>query len=180
MAARFGTIGHSNRGISTFVEMLQAFGASLVADVRSFPRSRANAQYNIETLPERLAEHEIGYRHFPDLGGRRGNQDDVPFAANAWWRNRSFHNYADYAVSETFEAALAELEALGASQTVAIMCAEAVWWRCHRRIIADHLLTRGHRVVHLMAPARWESAALSGGAERREDGKLVYPATPAG
>lgn len=180
MPGRFGTIGHSNRGVATFVEMLEAFGASLVADVRSFPRSRSNPEYNIEALPARLAEFGIEYRHLPQLGGRRGNRKEVPAALNGWWRNRSFHNYADHALGEDFDEALAELGALGASRTVAIMCAEAVWWRCHRRIVADYLLARGHRVFHLMGGARWERAELSGGAVLREDGKLVYPAAEPG
>lgn len=156
------------------MDTLRATEVGLVVDVRSFPRSRSNPDYNIETLPGRLAEYQIGYRHMPALGGRRKLQPKVPDELNAQWRNRSFHNYADYALSPEFGAALEELVELARSRRLAIMCSEAVWWRCHRRIIADYLLLEGHAVVHLMGNGREEPAGVTRGAERKPDGKVVY------
>ena len=155
--------------------MLRGARVNFVADVRSFPRSRSNPAYNIDTLPNRLAERQIGYRHIPALGGRRGPQPGVGDAINAGWRNRSFHNYADYALSDEFAGALHELVDLGRTRHLAIMCAEAVWWRCHRRIIADHLMFAGHQVVHLMEPGQELAARPTPGARRTEEGLVVYP-----
>ncbi|HET7409205.1 MAG TPA: DUF488 domain-containing protein [Paracoccaceae bacterium] len=177
--ARFSTIGHSTRTFETFATILQTAGVEVVADVRSFPRSRSNPTYNIDGLPDLLSERQVGYRHMPALGGRRGRQAGVPAEVNAVWRNDSFHNYADYALSDEFAAALADLVALGCQRHVAIMCAEAVWWRCHRRIIADHLIFAGHEVVHLMEPGREAVARPTPGACRTKDGLVVYPASPA-
>ena len=173
--ARFSTIGHSTRTLETFTAMLRDAGVDVVVDVRSFPRSRSNPAYNIDTLPDRLAERQIGYRHMPTLGGRRGRQPDVPPEINAGWRNSSFHNYADYALSEDFAGALAELVDLGRLRHVAMMCAEAVWWRCHRRIIADHLLFAGHEVRHLMGPGKEAIARPTPGASRTDEGLVLYP-----
>jgi uncharacterized protein (DUF488 family) len=173
--ARFFTIGHSNRTLDTFTAILRDAQVNLVVDVRSFPKSRSNPTYNVDALPERLAERQIGYRHMPALGGRRGRQPEVPDELNAVWRNRSFHNYADYALSEEFALALDELIALGESPRIAMMCAEAVWWRCHRRIIADHLILSGHEVAHLMGEGREELARPTRGARRTSEGQVVYP-----
>jgi uncharacterized protein (DUF488 family) len=175
---RIATVGHSNRSFEAFVGLLRAGGVDFVADVRSFPKSRSNPAYNVDALPGRLAEHGIGYRHIPALGGRRARQPGVPEEVNAGWRNQSFHNYADYALSPAFAGALAELRELGRVREVAIMCAEAVWWRCHRRIIADHLLLRGDEVVHLSEPGRATIARPTPGARRTNDGLVVYPASP--
>lgn len=106
MTPRFCTIGHSNRSLGEFIDILRTAEVGLVVDVRSFPRSRSNADYNTETLPERLGEYQIGYRHIPALGGRRKLQPEVPDELNARWRNRSFHNYADYALSPEFASAV--------------------------------------------------------------------------
>lgn len=149
MAPEFTTVGHSNRPPDVFVDMLREARVDLVADVRTFPRSRCNPGYNIETLPGMLAGFQIGYGHIATLGGRRPRQPEVDEATNAFWRVRSFHNYADYALGPAFTAGLAELVALGRTQRVAVMCSEAVWWRCHRRIITDYLLLHGHLVTHL-------------------------------
>ena len=116
--------------------------ARLVVDVRTVPRSRTNPQYNKETLPETLAQYQIGYEHIAELGGLRGHKREVPAEVNAFWQNASFHNYADYALSESFRQGLAHLREIGHANRCAIMCAEAVWWRCHRRIISDYLLSR--------------------------------------
>lgn len=175
MPGGFRTVGHSNRSLATFVGILGRAGVEVVADVRSFPRSRTNPAFGIDSLPDDLLRHGIGYVHFPDLGGRRGAQRDVPGQLNALWRNPSFHNYADYAQSERFGAAYSELVDLGQSRLVAVMCSEAVWWRCHRRILADYLLMDGFRVIHLMGAGRETPATPTPGAQRRSDGKVIYP-----
>lgn len=175
MAARFCTIGHSTRTLEEFIEILRVARVELVVDVRSFPRSRSNPSYNIDVLPGKLAWFQIGYRHMPPLGGRRKLQPDVPDELNAHWRNRSFHNYADYALSPEFGAALEELVALGRDRRLAMMCSEAVWWRCHRRIITDHLLLNGYEVDHLLGANRIEPATPTPGAELTSDGKVIYP-----
>lgn len=173
------TIGHSNRSAQTVIDMLRDAHVGLLADVRAFPQSRSNPAFNIESFPAELERHEIDYRHFPSLGGRRRREQDVDKEVNAFWRVRSFHNYADYALGDEFRAALRELEQLAQDQRVAVMCSEAVWWRCHRRIIVDYLLAAGHDVVHLMAPGRVQKAEFSEGAQIRADGSVVYPAADA-
>ncbi len=175
MAAQFTTIGHSNRSLEEFLSMLEEAGVALLVDVRAFPRSRSNPLFNIDRLPEDLARRGIGYRHVADLGGRRPKQPGIDDSVNALWRVRSFHNYADYALGSRFAAALAEVIDLGRTQRLALMCSEAVWWRCHRRIIADYLLLSGHEVVHLMAPGHSEAAKPTPGAEPTPEGKVVYP-----
>jgi uncharacterized protein (DUF488 family) len=175
MTVPFLSVGHSSRSLDEFLDMLRSAGVGMVIDVRSFPKSRANPVYNTDRLPDDLAAVQIGYRHLVDLGGRRGRQAGVDPAVNALWRVASFHNYADYALGDAFGSALADLAQEGSDRTVAIMCAEAVWWRCHRRIIADHLLARGLSVAHLMAPDRIEPARLTPGA-RVERGRVTYPA----
>jgi uncharacterized protein (DUF488 family) len=170
------TIGHSTRSIPEFVELLRAGRADLVVDVRTVPKSRRNPQYNEDALPRELAQYQVGYRRIAGLGGLRGKSRDVSPDVNGFWENQSFHNYADYALSDEFTAALGELLDLSSDRRVAIMCAEAVWWRCHRRIIADYLIERGRDVRHLMDHDRVEEARLTPGAEP-EDGKIVYPST---
>ena len=147
----------------------------LVVDVRTVPRSRTNPQYNADVLGTELAPWHVGYRPIAGLGGLRGRARDVPPELNAYWQNQSFHNYADYALSPAFGSALDELIALAADTPTAIMCSEAVWWRCHRRIIADYLLARGIPVLHLMGSNRIDPARITPAAEER-DGHLVYPA----
>jgi uncharacterized protein (DUF488 family) len=146
-----------------------------VVDVRTVPRSRTNPQYNADVLGDELARSSIAYERIAELGGLRGKSKSVPTEVNAFWENQSFHNYADYALSSEFERGLDRLMALASQQRTAIMCAEAVWWRCHRRIIADYLLERGWSVTHLMAEQRTEPARLTSAATPR-DGRLVYPA----
>ena len=156
--------------------MLGAAQIELLVAVRAFPRSRTNPAFNIDSFPSELARSQIGYRHFPELGGRRQRQPAADPKLNALWRVQSFHNYADYALSDTFAGAFADLVLLGHEQRLALMCSEAVWWRCHRRIITDYLLLSGHEVVHLMAPGRTQRATPSPGAQRTRDGKIIYPA----
>jgi uncharacterized protein (DUF488 family) len=178
MSRDYYTIGHSTRPLEEFVNILRQGGADLVVDVRTIPRSRTNPLYNRDALPDNLAPFEIGYEHVAELGGRRSKSADVPDDVNAFWQNRSFHNYADYALSDAFEAGLARLTRLGEARRCAIMCSEAVWWRCHRRIIADYLLHRRESVFHLMGPGHTQPASITPAAVARADGKLVYPPPP--
>jgi uncharacterized protein (DUF488 family) len=143
--------------------------------VRTVPRSRTNPQYNFDVLPGELAPLGIGYERIAELGGLRGRSRTVAPDVNGYWENQSFHNYADYALSNEFERGLEALMSVARERRTAIMCAEAVWWRCHRRIIADYLLLRGRRVIHLMGEGRTEPAKMTPAAEQR-DGHLVYPA----
>jgi len=155
--------------------LLQRAGAGFVVDVRAFPRSRTNPQFNFDVLPASLAEWQIGYQHIPALGGLRDHRKDQEPSPNAYWENLSFRNYADYTATEAFRAGVAELRDLGRIHTCAVMCAEAVWWRCHRRIIADCLIAEGEQVFHIMGPGKIEPAALNPAAVRQRDGTLVYP-----
>ena len=139
------------------------------------PRSRTNPHYNFDVLGDGLQPWQVGYERIAELGGLRG-RSDVPPDVNAFWQNRSFHNYADYALSAAFEGGLDRLMDIAAERRTAIMCAEAVWWRCHRRIIADYLMLRGRDVFHLMGEGRAEPARMTPAATER-DGRLVYPAS---
>src|SRR5581483_9317690 len=147
MAHPFFTIGHSTRSIDDFVELLREAGVQLVVDVRTVPRSRTNPQYNADVLPGTLTAFQIDYVHMAALGGLRGHARDIPPSVNDFWDNQSFHNYADYAMSDAFRAGLAELRERGHAQRCAVMCAESMWWRCHRRIIADYLIAAGETVL---------------------------------
>ncbi|HZZ61777.1 MAG TPA: DUF488 domain-containing protein [Roseiarcus sp.] len=173
----FYTIGHSTRPIETFVELLKMAEVRLVVDVRTVPRSRTNPQYNRDALPPALAPSGIGYRQIPALGGLRGRQRGVSPETNAFWENESFHNYADYALSEAFASGLLELRQLGATTRSAVMCAEALWWRCHRRIIADYLLAAGETVSHILGHAEIEPARMTSAARPGPGETLVYPAS---
>lgn len=175
MSRQFFTIGHSTRSITEFVTLLNPHEINLVVDVRTAPRSRTNPQYNSKELAEVLAEFQIGYQHIPSLGGLRGRTRDFPQEANAFWRNRSFHNYADYATSEEFRSGLRNLRERGHATTCAIMCSEAVWWRCHRRIIADYLIASGEIVFHILGPRAVGRAHLTEGARVGLDGTILYP-----
>jgi uncharacterized protein (DUF488 family) len=175
MPRPFYTIGHSTRTIDEFVDLLRGPDVRLVVDVRTVPRSRTNPQYNRDALPDTLAQFQIGYEHVAALGGLRGHKKDMPPDVNGFWQNASFHNYADYALTDTFREGLAHLREIGHATTCAIMCAEAVWWRCHRRIISDYLLAAGETVFHILGPGHIEPAHMNEGA--RPDGERVtYPA----
>ena len=168
------TIGHSTRTIEAFVQLLRTGGVRRVIDVRSIPRSRTNPQYNLDVLGEVLAAWQIDYSLIPELGGRRGLQKTVAPEVNGFWKNQSFHNYADYAMSGEFHTGLEQLLSSSREVPCAIMCAEAVWWRCHRRIIADYLLNEGRPVLHLMDKDRIDPARLTPAA-RSDHGVLAYP-----
>jgi uncharacterized protein (DUF488 family) len=137
------------------------------------PRSRTNPQFNADTLPGAL--DPISYCHIAALGGLRAHPRNAPPSPNDFWENKSFQNYADYAQTQAFRDGLAQLRDIGRARACAIMCAEAVWWRCHRRIIADYLLAAGETVFHILGPGRIQPAKLTPAARRTADGSLVYP-----
>ena len=139
------------------------------------PRSRTNPQFNGESLPETLAPWRIGYEHIAELGGLRGKVRGMAPSPNAYWRVHGFRNYADYALTTPFAAGLARLRDQGSRRSCAIMCAESVWWRCHRRIVADYLLAGGERVMHIIGSSHVDEASLTPGAVIRDDRTVVYP-----
>jgi uncharacterized protein (DUF488 family) len=175
MTHPFFTIGHSTRPIAAFSDLLGRAGIQLVADVRTVPRSRTNPHYNADVLPDTLSEFGIGYEHIPALGGLRARRPQIPPARNAFWKNQSFHNYADYALSADFHSGLARLRQIGHRKRCAVMCAEAVWWRCHRRVIADYLINEGETVFHILGIDRIEPARMTAAARPAPAGNLVYP-----
>ena len=169
---RIATVGHSTRSLDALVEILRAHGIAMVVDVRTVPRSRRNPQFNRDTVPAGLGEASIAYAHLPALGGLRKPRPD---SINAAWRNPGFRGYADYMQTAEFAAGLDALRALGRARPTAIMCAEAVPWRCHRSLIADALTARGVRVEHLLGGGRVDVHTLTSFA--RVDGPTVtYPA----
>ncbi len=170
------TIGHSTRSADEFVALLQEAGADYVVDVRRFPFSRRYPHFNGEVLATTLAAAGIGYRHEPALGGRRGRRRDSALSPHTLWREEAFANYADYAETQEFRDALGGVLRLARDHRPAVMCAEAVWWRCHRRIIADYLLAAGETVRHIMGPGKIEPARLTEGARPDGHGRITYPA----
>jgi uncharacterized protein (DUF488 family) len=170
------TIGHSTRTIGEFLALLQQAAIDLLIDVRSVPRSRTNPQFNADALPAALAEAGIAYRHLPALGGLRHRAKGAMPSTNTLWRVAAFRNYADYAATDAFRMGLDELRALARDNCCAIMCAEAVWWRCHRRIIADYLLAEGIPVAHIMGVNTIDPAKLMPGVRSLPGRTLVYPA----
>ena len=166
------TIGHSTRPFDEFVAVLRAHAIEAVADVRTVPKSRHNPQFHIDALTRTLPEAGLGYVHLRALGGLRHARPNSP---NAGWRNASFRGYADYMQTPEFAAGLAELLALAAEKRTVIMCAEAVPWRCHRSLVGDALLVRGHEVTDIYdertaKPERLTSFAVVDGLE------VTYPA----
>jgi uncharacterized protein (DUF488 family) len=166
------TIGHSTRSIETFLELLQAHGVKHLVDVRTVPRSRHNPQFNRETLPQSLHGAGIAYTHMESLGGLRHTRRDSP---NAGWRNASFRGFADYMQTPEFESGLDTLIQLAEREQVAVMCAEAVPWRCHRSLIADALTVRGVPVKHIMSPSRAQAHSRTPFA-KTEGTRITYPA----
>lgn len=168
------TVGHSTRPLAEFIGMLRAHGVEFLADIRSIPRSRRNPQFNRDTLPEALQAAGIGYTHVKALGGLRKARAD---SGNTAWRNPSFRGYADYMLTDEFRASLRSLIDLARGRRVAMMCAEAVPWRCHRSLVADALLADGHAVEHILSASRREPHTLTEFAIVR-DGQVTYPAGP--
>ena len=164
------TVGHSTRGGEEFVEILRAHGVEVLVDVRTYPGSRRYPQFNRDSLAESLRETRIEYKHEPRLGGRRKPQPD---SHNSAWRNEQFRGYADHMETEEFKNGVRELLELAAEKRVAIMCAEAVWWRCHRSLISDYLKAEGHEVIHVLDEKKTEEHPFTSAA-RVIDGRLSY------
>jgi uncharacterized protein (DUF488 family) len=176
MSPRILTVGHSTHPIEEFTDLLRDAGVTHLVDVRTLPGSRHNPQFNEENLGPALEAAGIRYRREQRLGGLRKTDHSVDPSVNAFWENRSFHRYADYALSGAFTEGLeALLELAQPPHLPAIMCSEAVWWRCHRRIVADHLLARDVAVAHLMPGGRMTPATLTKGARVHPDGAVTYP-----
>ena len=167
------SIGHSTRTIDELTAILADAGVTRVVDVRAIPRSKRHPQFGNDQLARSLAEAGIDYRHLPALGGRRGARKGIT-SRNTLWRVEAFRNYADYAETPPFASALDELERLARERPTAFICAEAVWWRCHRRLITDYLLVRGWDVVHLLGRGQQQWASLTPGAVVQSDGTIEY------
>jgi uncharacterized protein (DUF488 family) len=171
MISRIWTIGHSTRDIDIFISLLEENGIKLLADVRSLPGSKRYPQFNREALAESLNAHGIRYEHFPELGGRRKPKPD---SRNTAWRNASFRGYADYMETEEFHKGVERLlDVAAGTGPTAIMCAEAVWWRCHRSLISDYLKARGIDVMHILDANKTEPHPFTSAA-RIVNGELNY------
>jgi uncharacterized protein (DUF488 family) len=171
MIERIWTIGHSTRKIDIFLSLLKENGIKLLADVRMYPGSKRYPQFGREAFGQSLNETGIRYEHFPELGGRRKAKSD---SKNAAWRNEMFRGYADYMETEDFGKGVARLVDLAEKiGPTAIMCAEAVWWRCHRSLISDHLKTRGVEVLHILDSNKVEPHPFTSAA-RIVNGELSY------
>jgi uncharacterized protein (DUF488 family) len=164
------TVGHSTRSGEEFVEILKSHNLEVLVDVRTYPGSRRYPQFNKEALGESLKGAGIEYRHQANLGGRRTPRPD---SHNSAWRNPQFRGYADHMESEQFKDGVRELLELASTKRVAVMCAEAVWWRCHRSLIADYLKAEGHEVIHILDERKTEEHPFTSAA-RIVDGKLSY------
>lgn len=171
------TIGHSNRAIDVFRDLLAGEKIELLADIRRFPASRAHPHFNADALAEALAQNDVDYRHFAALGGRRNTR--LADSPNTGWRVDSFNRYADYMTTGDFTAALAELTDAASERRTAIMCSEAVPWRCHRRLIGDALLVRGWQVHDIIGAGAPKPHGLTPFAQWNDD-RLTYPAENVG
>jgi uncharacterized protein (DUF488 family) len=168
------TLGHSKRSADEVIAILRAHAITRLLDIRRFPRSRTNPQFNADVLPLTLARAEISYGQIAALGGRRGGRraSDSP---NGGWQVQAFRNYADYADSAAFQVGLSDLLAQAARETCAMMCSEALWWRCHRRIVADYALAQGVPVVHLLSETAQQPAVLTPFAVVGAEHRITYP-----
>ncbi|MEO6203660.1 MAG: DUF488 domain-containing protein, partial [Nitrospirales bacterium] len=166
------TVGHSTRPIEEFIGLLQTHGIQLLVDVRTIPFSRRNPQFHQEALAHSLGEAGIQYRHMPALGGRRKSRPD---SVNVGWRNQGFRGYADYMQTQEFWNGIEELMDIGHQTPSAVMCAEAVPWRCHRSLIADALVIRGWTVRHIISSSSLKTHTLTPFA-KPDAGRLTYPA----
>jgi uncharacterized protein (DUF488 family) len=173
MISRIWTIGHSTRKIDIFLSLLSENGIKLVADVRIFPGSKRYPQFGSDALAKSLGEQGIRYEHFPELGGRRKAKPD---SHNTAWRNEAFRGYADYMETDDFRKGIARLVYLAEeSGPTVILCAEAVWWRCHRSLISDYLKVRGVEVIHILDAKKNEPHPFTSAA-KIADGALSYAA----
>lgn len=166
------TIGHSNHALEVFLRLLVANNVQAVADVRRFPGSRRYPQFGRDALTKSLANAQIDYAHFPELGGRRSPQKN---SVNTAWRLPAFRGYADYMDGPDFAAGIKRLLCLASTKRTAIMCAEALWWQCHRGLIADHLKARGFCVIHILGPNKTQEHPFTSAA-RIVNGTLSYSA----
>ncbi len=164
------TVGHSTHAIEEFIGALNSFDIETIGDVRSYPGSRRYPQFNKENLRAALAGATVDYLHFPELGGRRRARPD---SLNMAWRNEMFRGYADYMETNEFRAGVARLMKVADAQRTAIMCAEAVWWRCHRSLISDYLKAKGIEVTHIMGIGKSEPHPFTPAA-RIVNGELSY------
>jgi uncharacterized protein (DUF488 family) len=168
------TVGHSTRSIDDFLEILREHEITLLADVRRFPGSRRHPQFGQDALAASLQNAGVGYVHFPELGGRRHPRKDSP---NTAWRDAAFRGYADHMMTTEFHSGIERLLSIAARDRIAIMCAEAVWWQCHRSLIADFLKASGHLVIHANSPGRSEPHPYTSAAHV-VDGALTYSPHP--
>jgi uncharacterized protein (DUF488 family) len=166
------TIGHSTRTLDEFLALLKSNDIRALADVRRYPGSRRLPHFGRDALAHSLDAIGIAYQHCSDLGGRRRPRTDSP---NTAWRNEAFRGYADYMMTDEFRAGIARLQELAQSTPTAIMCAEALWWQCHRGLIADDLKAAGHEVTHIMGPGKIVAHPFTSAA-RIVDGRLSYAA----
>jgi uncharacterized protein (DUF488 family) len=166
------TVGHSTHALEHLVALLERHGVQRLADVRLVPRSRRHPHFNQELLAEALRPHGIRYRHLPALGGRRSARPDSP---NGGWEHPAFRGYADHALTPEFGAGLAELLAMTLERPTAVMCAEGLWWHCHRRLIADRLVALGWTVCHIGPDGSLAEHALPDFAVVQPDGTVLYP-----
>jgi uncharacterized protein (DUF488 family) len=165
------TVGHSTQPLDAFVALLVAHDIAQVADIRTVPRSRRHPHFDTDALAQSLSERGVAYVQLPRLGGWRHANSDSP---NGAWRNLSFRGYADYAMSEAFADGLAQLRGLAAQRRTAMMCSEALWWRCHRRLVADRLLVAGDTVCHISSGGRVTAHQLTPFATVEPDGLITY------
>ena len=166
------TVGHSTHSGDEFLALLLAHEIEQVADVRTVPKSRRHPHFHSDALASLSSARGVAYEHLPRLGGWRSARLD---SSNGAWRNTSFRGYADYAMSEDFAAGLAQLRELAAARRTAMMCSEALWWRCHRRLIADRLVAAGDTVCHISSSARSSAHGLTSFAVVGADGQITYP-----
>lgn len=166
------TVGHSTRSIEEFLDILRSAAITRLIDVRRYPASRRYPHFNAQPLADALAAASIGYLSMPELGGRRRPRPD---SRNTAWRNESFRGYADYMETGEFRQAIEQVVVLAQSDRVALVCSEAVWWRCHRGLIADYLQVRDYPVIHLLSASSHEDHPYTS-ASRIVDGRLSYGA----
>ncbi len=167
------TVGHSSHPFDAFVALLVAHDIAQVTDIRTVPKSRRHPHFHSDALARSLPERGVAYAHLPRLGGWRHAEADSP---NGAWRNLSFRGYADYAMGEEFARGLTELLELAAARPTAAMCSEALWWRCHRRLVADRLVAAGDSVLHISSGGRASAHELTPFATVQPDGQITYPA----